>query len=140
MVSLWRLRMLIALGTLLSVGAVAHAAYILTVNAGYQAGPPPTSQPSGTGSVPVAKVYPQYQVKVDYGTLAGGNFTVWNGGPTAAGKVAPDPAGNFTWKIDNPLQLTNPPAGLHVRAQLQHFNQTVGKWRDDGSPVYAACP
>ena len=82
-----------ALATLaMLVGTVGVSqAVVLTVVANHKAGPPITSQPSGTGSVTAARVYPSYQVKVDFGTLSGGNFTLWNQSPTGTVTVTPDP-------------------------------------------------
>ncbi len=106
-------------GMLLTAGAA--DAQIIIVNAGYTAGPPPTSTPTGSFTAPAAESEASWQIVIDYGTMANGVFTPMQNSPTDSAPVivpANGQAQSYTWR--NPIQLTNPwPANLYIRARLQ---------------------
>jgi hypothetical protein len=96
------------------------------------------------GTLSLAGNGDSYKVVVDYGTINGGIFTpdanVNAGGDTVA--IISRRAANHNWTIVNgPHELTNPPAGLHVRARIQKWSALTTTWNDvAGAVAYAPCP
>lgn len=119
--------------------AVNASAYIVTVKANHQAGPPAKATPSGTGSVPLDDVFPPYKVTVDYGTFVGGEFKLWGAAPSVDVTINPAVDGNFNWTVAAAMELpANPPAGLHVRARLRRERPIIG-WVEV-EVAYGQCP
>jgi hypothetical protein len=104
---------------LLTAGAA--DAQIITVNAGFAAGPPPTSTPFGSFTAPGAESGAQWQIVIDFGTMSNGVFTAMQNSPTDSAPVVVPANGqtqNYTWS--RAIQLTNPwPANHFIRARLQ---------------------
>lgn len=115
------------------------SAQIVTITAtNYMAGPPPSAKPQGTYSVPVKHVNSDWRIVVDYGTIAGGQFSLWQGGATIT--VTPTGGGLFNWaQLPPPTQLMNPPQGLHVRVRLQRDHGWFWGWETEAT-AYASCP
>ncbi len=122
-------------GMLLTAGAA--DAQIVTVTPNYGAGPPATAKPSGTYSVPASEVNLKWQVVCDYGTITNGVFTLWSGPAEVATPLNPGAGGGpFSWTQANPVNITNPPTGVYVRARLQSWVAAQNRWYTEATAYY----